>query len=277
MPDATAATAAIELRDATAVSGEYEVFKRLSVAFPESATTVILGSTGSGKSSLIKMAAGLLPPAEGVVLFRGQDMGRFGRKEELAFRAASGFVFQDAALWANTSIQDNVAIPLRVHQPKLNQAELAEKVRATLSRLGWTEGLALRPVDLSSGEQKLVSIARALVHDPSLVFMDDPGSSLDEDSMDKLYEVLSELKSRGKTVIMTTNNSELAYRYADCLGVLKSGALLAFGRYEETVAKAESELDVTLARLRARGDRVGPKPSAGQAEAGSEMSQRSDV
>ncbi|HPE37498.1 MAG TPA: ABC transporter ATP-binding protein [Spirochaetales bacterium] len=81
MPETTTAVPAIELRDATAVSGEYEVFKRLSVAFPEGATTVILGSTGSGKSSLIKMAAGLLPPAEGVVLFRGQDMGRFGRKD----------------------------------------------------------------------------------------------------------------------------------------------------------------------------------------------------
>ena len=270
MPDATAA---IELRDATAVSGEYEVFKRLSVAFPEGATTVILGSTGSGKSSLIKMAAGLLPPAEGVVLFRGQDMGRFGRKEELAFRAASGFVFQDAALWANTSIQDNVAIPLRVHQPKLNQAELAEKVRATLSRLGWTEGLALRPVDLSSGEQKLVSIARAVVHDPDIVFMDDPVSNLDEDAVEKVYQLIDELRVKKRTVIIMANNSELAYRCADRLGVIKGKRMAAFGTYDQTLASAEEALAGSLARLRARGSRL---KSCADGD-GAENSQRGDV
>jgi len=240
---------------------------------PESTIDVPAGAAGSGKSTLLKVAAGLVVADSGATFYQGRDMAHFSHKEELAFRAASGFVFQDAALWANTSILNNVAMPLRVHKPWMGESDVAESVRLLLKQLGYDESMGMRPAELSSGEQKLVSIARAVIHEPAVAFMDDPTSNLDEDAAEKVFELLARLKSRRCTVIVVANNSELAYRFADRLGVIKAGKMAAFGPYDETVGSAEAALMTSLARLRARGSR---KKTA-QDEAGSEMSQRGDV
>ena len=164
---------AIELTGIKASSGSFEILCGVDIAFCEGKTSVVLGTAGSGKSTLIKTAAGLVVPDEGRVSFRGRNIFGFNRNEEMALRAASGFVFQDAALWANTSILNNVFMPLMVHKPWMGQSEMAETARLLLARLGYTEGMALRPADLSTGEQKLISIARAIIHEPSVIFMED--------------------------------------------------------------------------------------------------------
>jgi phospholipid/cholesterol/gamma-HCH transport system ATP-binding protein len=246
---------AIELSGIRASSGTFEILSGVDIPFHEGKTSVVLGTAGSGKSTLIKTAAGLIVPDQGRVRFRGKDIFSFSRSDESAFRAASGFVFQDAALWANTNILNNILMPLRVHKPWMGQSEMAETARLLLARLGYDEGLALRPADLSAGEQKLVSIARALIHDPWLVFMDDPVSNLDEEAADRVYTVLDELRAKGKTLIIGANNSELAYRFADYLGVVKAGRIAIFGTYDQTVAGAEEALSASISRLKARGGR----------------------
>jgi len=200
-------------------------------------------------------------------------MSKFSTKEEFAFRAATGFVFQDSALWANLSILNNVSMPLRVHKPWLGESDAAEIVRLLLKRLGYEEGLGMRPAELSAGEQKLVSIARAVAHDPSVIFMDDPTSNLDEDAVELVFGLLAELKSKRRPVIIVANTSDLAYRFADRLGVIKGGAMAAFGPYDETVGSAAAALSSSLARLKARGSRI---DSSADNQA-SEMSQRGDV
>ncbi|MFH2114895.1 MAG: ATP-binding cassette domain-containing protein [Spirochaetota bacterium] len=266
---------AIELSGVRASSGSYEIISGVDIPFHEGKTSVVLGTAGSGKSTLIKTAAGLVVPDEGRVCFRGQDIFGFNRSEEIAFRAASGFVFQDAALWANQTILNNVFMPLRVHKPWMGQSEMAEKARVLLTRLGYAEGMALRPADLSTGEQKLVSIARAIIHEPAVVFMDDPVSNLDEEAADRVYGVIEELRAQGRTLIIGANNSELAYRFADYLGVIKGGRIAIFGTYEQTVAGAEEAMSASISRLRARGGRK--SPDAGNAGAAlSTPSQRSD-
>lgn len=277
MPEMVAEAApevpAVELRGVVASSGGYEILSAASVAFPAGLFSVVMGAAGSGKSTLLKVAAGLVVADSGATFYRGHDMAHFSRKEELAFRAASGFVFQDAALWANTSILENVAMPLRLHKPWMSESDIAEAVRLVLKRLGYDEGMGMRPAELSAGEQKLVSIARAVIHEPSVAFMDDPTSNLDEDAAEKVFELLAGLKSRHCTVVVVANNSELAYRFADRLGVIKAGKMAAFGPYDETLGSAEATLMTSLARLRARGSR---KKKA-QDDQGSEMSQRGDV
>lgn len=261
-------TPAIELRNVVASSGGYEILAGANVAFPAGSFSVVMGSAGSGKSTLLKVAAGLVIPDSGAVLWNGKDTGHWHRKDELAFRAASGFVFQDAALWANTNILNNVAMPIRVHKPWMGESDVAEAVRLLLKKLGYDEGMAMRPAELSAGEQKLISIARAVIHDPSIVFMDDPTSNLDEDAVERVFGLLGELKEKRKTVIVVANNSELAYRFADALGVIKNGVMAAFGPYDEAVGRAEEVLSASLARLKARGARA-TKP-AGEARADAE-------
>ncbi|MBU0928364.1 MAG: ATP-binding cassette domain-containing protein [Spirochaetes bacterium] len=271
MPEGDSLVPAIELRDVTASSGGFQILSGASVAFPEGLCSVVMGAAGSGKSTLLKVAAGLVVPDSGAVSVGGSDLARLTRKEELSFRATTGFVFQDAALWADTNILGNVAMPLRVHKPWMGESTIAEAARVVLHKLGYDEGMALRPAELSSGEQKLVSIARAVVNDPAVVFMDDPTSNLDEDAAEKVYELLAELKQKRRTVIIVANSSELAYRFADRLGVIKGGSMAAFGTYDETVGRAEAALSGSLARLRARGSRAAARSD------GAENSQRGDV
>lgn len=280
MPNADECLApAIELRGVRASSGGFEMLSGIDVSFPLHAISVVMGGAGSGKSTLIKAAAGLLVPDEGSVLAMGRDMAKFGRKDELDFRTQSGFVFQDAALWANQSILNNVAMPLRVHDAWMSESEIAEAVRVLLKRLGYDESLGMRPAELSMGEQKLVSIARALVHDPEIVFMDDPSANLDEDAAERLFAEMELLRGKSRTLIVVSNNSELAYRFADYLGVIKDGSIVAFGTYEATLARAEAALSGTIARLKARGGRSRKQACADPslADQGSEMSQRGDV
>lgn len=260
---------AIELSGVRASSGSYEILSGVDIHFREGLTSVVLGTAGSGKSTLVKTAAGLIVPDEGRVCFRGKDIFTFSRTDEAVFRAASGFVFQDAALWANTTILENVFMPLRVHKPWMGPSEMAETARVLLARLGYDEGMALRPADLSTGEQKLVSIARALIHEPAIVFMDDPVSNLDEEAADRVYGVIDDLRAKGRTLIIGANNSELAYRFADYLGVIKGGKIAIFGTYDQTVAEAEEALSASISRLRARGGRKNPVPgSAGTVSGG---------
>ncbi|GAB1457984.1 MAG: ATP-binding cassette domain-containing protein [Spirochaetia bacterium] len=273
MPETQGPSPAMELREVTASSAGYQILSGASVSFPQGLCSVVMGAAGSGKSTMLKLVAGLVVPDSGTVLFRGADMARFGRKEEFAFRASSGFVFQDAALWADTTILGNVAMPLRVHKAWMGESAIAEAVRVILGKLGYDEGMAMRPAELSSGEQKIVSIARAVIHDPDIVFMDDPTSNLDEDAVEKVYQLIDELRLKKRTIIIMANSSELAYRCADRLGVIKGKRVAAFGTYEETVGSAEEALAGSLARLKARGSRLKSCPDGN----GAENSQRGDV
>lgn len=247
--------AELELVRISAWNQDFCALDDVSILFPSGSCSVILGAAGAGKSTLVKVCAGLIIPKEGKILFNGRNLLSMNARQELAFRAASGFVFQDSALWQDTNILNNVAMPLKVHHPGMDQKQLYAQANSCLRRVGYSEKINLRPAELSIGEQKLVSIARAIIHEPRILFMDDPTSNLDEDAADRIYQILDELKTAGTTIIIATNNSELAYRHADQLGVIKAGKLLAYGNYEETLTKVEHVLSGSLARLKARGRR----------------------
>lgn len=246
---------AVELKEVKATSGGFEVLSSASVGFPQGICSVVMGQAGSGKSTLLKVAAGLVQADSGYVLWQGKDLSALGRKDELEFRSKSGFAFQDAALWADTSILRNVIMPLRIHKPWMGDSLMAQKAADLLKKLGYRESLALRPAELSIGEQKIASIARAVIHDPEILFMDDPTSSLDEDAVDSLFAFLEDFNARHKTVIIIANSSELAYRFADRLGIIKNGSMMAFGTYDETLESVEEAFYGSIARLKARGTR----------------------
>ena len=246
----------VELIDVTVINGSYQILDQVNIVFPADSCSVIMGTAGSGKSTLLKVAAGLTIPTHGKVLVAGRDLYHFTSRQEQDYQADSGFVFQDSALWQDPSILDNVAMPLYINQPGKEKKEIYGLVSSCLRRLGYDEEVNVRPVDLSIGEQKLVSIARGIIHEPSIIFMDDPTGNLDDDATEHLFEVLGSLKTRKATIVITTNNTDLAYKFADYLGVIKNGKLLAFGCYDECLAKAEMLLSGSLARLKSRGQRA---------------------
>lgn len=223
----------LELRAVTIRSGTTTVLDGVSLSIAKGATTIAMGQTGSGKSSLIKVAAGLVIPGSGELFLEGRPFDALGKKALLDFRRRSGFVFQDAALWANQSLYDNIAFPLRFHSPSISAAEADRAVRAAASMAGCRRDLSVRPADISAGEAKLVGLARALVLDPEILFLDDPFSRLDEGDRQKLSRLLAELRDGGKTMFLTGGTAELASRLADFVAVLREGRLGAFGSYDE--------------------------------------------
>jgi len=242
----------VELQGVSVYFSDYEVLSDLSVAFPDGESVCIVGKAGSGKSTLLKTAAGLVVPERGCVLYHGRDLARMNRAEELVFRKESSFAFQDAALWANQTIYNNLDLPLALHEPHLPKAESDRRIVETARRAGYMEGLGFRPSDLSAGEQKLISLARALILDPHLLFMDEPTASLDEDAVDMLIGTLADLKAAGKTLIVVTHDARLIARIADLLCVVAAGKVVGFGPAEQVAPLVGGELYKSIRAARAQ-------------------------
>lgn len=241
-------SAAIELVDVAVRFGDYEVLSEVSVAFPAGKTTFLIGKAGSGKSTLLKTAAGLIVPDRGRVFRLGKDLARMNRAEDASFRRTSAFAFQDSALWANQTIHNNLALPLAVHEPQLPKAEVERRVKEAALSVGYAESLALRPADLSVGEQKLISLARTFILDPELVFLDEPTSALDEDSVERVSALIGERKKAGKTLVVISQRARVVGAWADCLCVLSNGKVADFGTAGEVARRLGGEL---LKRVRA--------------------------
>lgn len=234
--------AIVELQEVTVSFEGYEILTGLSTSFPDKECTCIVGKAGSGKSTMLKTAAGLVVPDRGRVLFRDKDLARMNRAEELAFRKASSFAFQDAALWANQTIYLNLNLPLALHEPNLPKAESDRRIVEAARRAGYSEGLGFRPADLSAGEQKLISLARAIILDPALLFMDEPTASLDEEAVDVLIGILADLKAAGKTLIVVTHDPRLIAKVADHLCVVAAGKVAGFGPVAKVAPLVGGEL-----------------------------------
>lgn len=184
------------------------------------------GRSGSGKSVLLKLAAGLIKPSSGTVWFGRSDIQRLSRREILEFRKLCAFVFQDAALWANQTILQNLSLPLQVHFPKFSARENRRTVERFCEKVGYTRPLTLRPADLSVGERKLVSFARALICEPSVLFLDDCTESMDRSTRARLFVLLDEFVSKGNTMVYVSHDGEFIRRYKDVVYVLDEGRVV---------------------------------------------------
>jgi ABC-type multidrug transport system ATPase subunit len=194
----------------------------LSFHFEEGITTALVGPSGGGKSTVLKLAAGLFPPDDGEVLFRGRDIARMGRQENLLFRREAAVVFQDSALWANQSLFQILELPLRVHFPTMSKTDREKRVESVAVEVGYKKRLDVRPSQLSMGEQKLLAFARAMMCRPRLLFLDEWTESLDQNAADRLVGMVRDLKSRGVSVIFVSHNIPVIRALADI-------ALMIFG------------------------------------------------
>jgi phospholipid/cholesterol/gamma-HCH transport system ATP-binding protein len=223
----------IALQDIHLTLGDYEALRGVSLAFPEGRSTVIMGPSGCGKSTLLKVAAGLIPPDAGKVLFKGQDMFLLSERRMTELRKTNGFVFQDGALWENKTLFENLALPLEVHFPQLSLADIRRRVERALERVGLEESARERPAALSGGERKIASFLRALVTEPSLVFLDEPTLSIDFRMTERINQMIRDLRARGSTIIAVTHDPQLTATLADRLVVMDAGKVLVSGEFDE--------------------------------------------
>ena len=223
---------------------DFTILSDINIDFPAAKASFIIGKAGSGKSTLLKTLAGLMLPERGRVVYNGRDIAKFTSQEERDFRRDCAFGFQDAALWANQSVYNNIALPISLHRRGLAKAEVQRRVQEVALRAGYTDVLHFRPDALSAGEQKQISFARALVLDPKVLFMDEPTASLDEDSVNTVISVLKAEKEAGKTIIAVSHDPRLIAEVADLLVVVADGSVIGRG----SVASMAPLVGVELAR-----------------------------
>ena len=186
---------------------EFELLREINVTFDQESVNFIIGRSGAGKTTLIRILLGLTPPTEGRVLFNDIDITLLSRAEIARYRRSVGIVLQDPSLIPNRSIFDNVAMPLWVRG--LRSKEIRHRVERCLTVVGLDAVRELLPVRLSTGEQQRVSIARAIAHRPKLLVADEPTGNMDNQlslEVRSLFDMFPEL---GTTVIVATHEPEL--------------------------------------------------------------------
>ncbi|MFO7535643.1 MAG: ABC transporter ATP-binding protein [Kiritimatiellia bacterium] len=186
-----------------------EALRGVSLAFPRSSFTAIMGPSGSGKSTLLNLIGCLDRPSSGHYFMEGKDVARLDDDALSDIRLHHlGFIFQSFNLIPQLTVQENVELPLVYldHDPDF----CAVRAREMLHTVGLSNRLHHRPSELSGGQQQRVAVARALTTDPSLILADEPTGNLDSATGIQIMELLTALNKRGRTIVMVTHENDIA-------------------------------------------------------------------
>jgi putative ABC transport system ATP-binding protein len=186
----------------------------------------LLGASGSGKSSLLNLVAGLDRPTSGTVIVHGNNLASLSRDQLAKYRLHTvGMVFQSFNLIPSMSLLENVELPMRFAE--VDRRERSVLARQALERVGLSGRLAHRPMELSGGEQQRASLARALINRPKLLLADEPTGNLDSRTGTEIMEMIRNFnRSLGMTVLMVTHEQALAEKYAGRMLHLADGKLI---------------------------------------------------
>ena len=196
----------------------------------------LVGSSGSGKSTIIKMITGELKPTAGTVHVNGYSLERIRKREVPFMRRTVGVVFQDFRLISNMTVYDNVAYAMRVIGAR--EKEIKERVPYVLDLVGMTDKQTRHPDELSGGEQQRLAIARALVNNPSTIIADEPTGNLDPARSLEIMSLLQEINNLGTTVLVVTHEKDLVERFAKRVIAINEGLIISdemggYYRYED--------------------------------------------
>ena len=217
----------VELQSVRLSFGDREVFRDLSCSFPKARISVLMGGSGSGKSTVLRMIGGLQRPDGGSIRVSGQEIVGLGESGQRDARRHLGMLFQAGALLDSMTVFDNVALPLLEHR-QMDEREVAEAVRERLAAVGLDGVEQLLPGELSGGMLRRVALARAIIMDPEIVLCDEPFSGLDPPNVNRIEDLFSELcRTRGLTLIVTSHHMASSLRMGDQIVLLRDRGALA--------------------------------------------------
>jgi ABC-type lipoprotein export system ATPase subunit len=198
----------------------------VSLEVPAGEFVALLGSSGSGKSSMLNLIAGLDTPTSGSVIVQNRDLAKLSREELAKYRLhVVGMVFQSFNLIASMTLIENVELPLRFAE--VDRGKREAMAREALERVGLKARLHHRPSELSGGEQQRAALARALINRPKLLLADEPTGNLDSHTGTEIMNMLREFNQEmGMTVVMVTHERALAERYVQRMVFLADGKLV---------------------------------------------------
>ena len=185
----------------------------------------IIGDSGSGKSTMIKLLLKELTATEGKIMVMGEDLGRLRHRKIPKYRRNLGIVFQDFRLLKDRNVYENVAFAQRIIQ--VPNKEIKRNVPSILATVGLAGKYKARPRQLSGGEQQRVAIARALVNRPAILLADEPTGNLDPDTTWEIMKLLEQINENGTTVLMVTHNREIVDTMKKRVVTMKKGVIVS--------------------------------------------------
>ncbi len=222
-----------ELRDIYLAFGTQEILRGVDLAVGEGERLVVLGKSGGGKSTLLRLVLGILQPQRGSVQFKRLEVTRMGRRRLNRMRQKIGMVYQYSALISSLSVSENLALPLEELTDK-SRKEIDAIVEEKLELVGMVETRAKMPAELSGGMKKRIGLARALVLDPELILYDEPSAGLDPVTSATIDELMISLSEKiGAASIIVTHEMDSAFKVATRMAMLHEGRIHAEGTPEE--------------------------------------------
>ena len=231
----------IELRHVS-LAFDRPVLEDISLAVERGETVIVVGESGTGKSTILKLILRLIRPDSGQVFVKGEDVGELTFEEALQARQCMGMVFQGSALFDSLSVFDNVAYPLREHT-KLDEDQIEQRVRETLEYVDLhpDEVMSLAPSELSGGMQKRVGIARGFAARPEIMLYDEPTAGLDPLTTATITNLILKLqRDLHVTSVVVTHDIRSAFRMASKVALLSDRHITFFGTPEEMAASDDA-------------------------------------
>jgi len=237
-PD-TDSAALVECHDLSFGYGDRPVLDGVSFTVPRGKVTALMGASGGGKTTVLRLIGGQVRPQQGRLLFDGQEVARLDREGLYAARRRMGMLFQFGALFTDLSVFDNVAFPLREHT-RLSQALVRDIVLMKLDAVGLRGARDLMPSEVSGGMARRVALARAIALDPELIMYDEPFAGLDPISLGTSAQLIRQLNDTlGITSIVVSHDLDETFRIADQVIVLANGRIAAQGTPDEVRASQD--------------------------------------
>ena len=223
----------IEIKQVDKSFGDKQVLKNVSLRVEDGETMALIGGSGSGKSTMLRLMIGLDRPTAGEIWIDGTEITQLSEEELDEVRLSMGMVFQYSALFDSMTVRDNVAFGLREHTD-YDEEEIQEIVREKLSLVGLPGSEDMMPGELSGGMKKRVGLARALAFGPSIIFYDEPDSGLDPVMTRKIDDLIVETQKKlGVTSVVVTHDMESACLVADRIAMLYQGEIIAMEKTED--------------------------------------------
>ncbi|NIF84263.1 ABC transporter ATP-binding protein [Comamonas sp. Tr-654] len=229
----------VELRNVTFGYGDRVILRDLSLQVPRGKVTALMGASGGGKTTVLRLIGGQNHAQQGQVLFDSQDVTTMNAQQLYAARRRMGMLFQFGALFTDMSVFDNVAFPLREHTD-LPEELIRDIVLMKLHAVGLRGARDLMPSQVSGGMARRVALARAIALDPELIMYDEPFAGLDPISLGTSAQLIRQLNdAMGLTSILVSHDLEETFRVADHVVILGAGSVAAQGTPEEVRASSD--------------------------------------
>jgi phospholipid/cholesterol/gamma-HCH transport system ATP-binding protein len=235
--------AVITIRGLYKSFGDNHVLRGVDLDVKKGENVVVLGRSGTGKSVLIKIIAGLLKPDAGEVIVLGKEVAKLNDKELRELRLKLGFSFQNSALYDSMTVRENLQFPLVQNSGHLTRAEINRSVESVLDAVGLLQAINQMPSELSGGQRKRIGIARTLILQPEIMLYDEPTAGLDPITSGDINDLINEVQEKYHTSsIIITHDLTCAKATGDQITIMLDGKFVRKGSFEEVFSTDDDRI-----------------------------------